>query len=47
MYVTDHEVLEGEHLYTSILSLTSALDEDGRATPRSGRITCEKEIRSL
>jgi hypothetical protein len=46
MYVTGHEAREGEHLYTSMLSLTSVLGGGGRATPRPGRITCEKEIRS-
>jgi hypothetical protein len=44
--VTGREFREGEHLYTSILSLTAALDGGVRATPRPGRITCEKEVRS-
>jgi hypothetical protein len=46
MYVTGHEVREGDHLDIAILSLTSALDGGGRAAPRHGRITWEKEIRS-
>jgi hypothetical protein len=42
MYVTGHEVREGEHLYISIHSLIAVLVGGGRAKPRSGLITCER-----
>jgi hypothetical protein len=42
---TDHECPEGEQRYSSILSLTLALDEGGWSTPRPGRFTPGKETR--
>jgi hypothetical protein len=38
---TVHEFPAGEYSYSSTLSLTSALDEGGWSTPRSGRFTPE------
>ena len=40
---TGHEGPEGEERYSSILSLTSALDGVGWSTPRPGRFTLGKD----
>jgi len=40
---TGHERPEGEYRYSSILSLTSALDGGGWSMPRPGRFTPGKE----
>ena len=40
---TGHEGPEGEQMYSSTLSLTSALDGGGLSTPRPGRFTPGKE----
>ena len=40
---TGHEGPEGEYMYNSTLSLTSALDEGGWPTPRPGRFTPGKD----
>jgi len=39
---TDHENPEGEQIYSSTLSLTSALDADGWSTSRPGRFNPRK-----
>jgi hypothetical protein len=41
---TDHERQEGEYRYSSVLSLTSALDGCGWLTPRPGRFTPGKDL---
>jgi hypothetical protein len=38
-----HESPEGEEMYSSTLSLTSALDGGGWSTPRPGRFTPGKD----
>jgi hypothetical protein len=40
---TGHEGPEGEQRYSSTLSLTSALNGDGRSTPRPGCFTLGKD----
>ena len=40
---TDHEVPDGEMMYSSTLSLTSALDEGWWSTSRPGRFTPGKD----
>jgi hypothetical protein len=40
-----HEGPEGDEIYSSTLSLTSALDADGWSKPRPGRFTPRKENR--
>jgi len=40
---TGHEGSEGEEWYSSTLSLTSALDESGWSTPRSGHFIPGKD----
>ena len=40
---TGHEGPDGKEMYSSTLSLTSALDAGGRSTPRPGRFTPGKE----
>ena len=42
---TGHEGPEGEWRYSSLLSLTSALDGGGCLTPRPGRFIPGKETR--
>ena len=42
---TGHESPEGEQMYSSSLSSTSALDAGWRLTPRPGRFTPGKETR--
>jgi hypothetical protein len=44
--ITCHEVPEGEYSFSSTLSLTSALDEDGWSGPHPGQFTPRKETRS-
>ena len=41
---TAHEGPEGEEMYSSTLSLTSALDWGGWSAPRPGRLTPEKGL---
>jgi len=43
--VTSHEGTAGEERYSSILFLTSALDENGWSAPRPDRFTFGKETR--
>ena len=39
----DHEGPQGEHRYSSTISLTSVLDGDRCSTPRRGRFTTGKD----
>jgi len=41
---TGHEGPDGEYMYSSTLSLTSALDGDGCSTPRPARFTPGKDL---
>jgi hypothetical protein len=38
-----HEGTKGEYMYSSTLSLTSALDGDGWSTSHTGRVTTGKD----